>query len=118
MGERRVALSAREIVIANLPDHGTATVEMEALIAEIIRIWMDREALTPRHTARKRLVVTEVYKLLPRTNCKLCGQASCIAFAGQLTVGALGVELCSPLCGEPQYTPQREALLAMIAEAG
>ena len=102
--------------MSNLPDRDTATVEMETLIAEINHIWTSRETLTPRHSARKRLVAMEVYKLLPQTNCKLCGLASCFAFAGQLTVGALGIELCSPLCGEPQYTPQREALLAMIAE--
>jgi len=118
IGDRRVALQPREIIISDLPDRDTATVEMEALIAEINRVWMDRETLTPRHTPRKRLVVMEVYKRLPQTNCKLCGLPSCFAFAGQLTVGALSIELCSPLCGEPQYMPQREALLAMIAETG
>ena len=52
-----MALKAREITISNLPDRDLATIEMEKIVAEINRIWMDRENLTPRHTPRKRLVL-------------------------------------------------------------
>jgi len=116
--DRAIAFKPREITISNLPDRDTATVELEKLIAQVNRIWMDRDLLTPRYTARKRLVVIEIYKLLPQTNCKLCGQPSCFALASQITVGAAGVEACRPLFGEAQYIQQRQALLKMLAEAG
>jgi ArsR family metal-binding transcriptional regulator len=115
--DRAIALKPREITMSNLPDRDTATVELERLIAQINRIWMDRDLLTPRHTARKRLVAMEIYKLLPQTNCKLCGQPSCFAFASQVTIGAAGSEACPPLLNEAQYTQQRQALLEMLAEA-
>ena len=115
--DRAVAFKPYEITVSNLPDRDTATVEMERLIAQINRIWMDRDLLAPRHTARKRLVAMEIYKLLPKTNCKLCGQPSCFAFASQITVGAAGPEACTPLFGEAQYTQQRQALREMLAEA-
>jgi ArsR family metal-binding transcriptional regulator len=116
-GDHRVALKPREITITNLADRDAAAIEMEALIAEINHIWLSRDTLTPRQTPRRRLVAMEIYKLLPHTNCKLCGQASCFAFAGQLTVGAACLEDCSPLAGEPQYLPQYQSLQAMLAEA-
>jgi ArsR family metal-binding transcriptional regulator len=116
-GGRAVALKPHEVTISNLPDRDTATIEMEKILADVNRIWMDRDNLEPRHTARKRLVAMEVYQLLPQTNCKLCGEASCFAFAGKVTVGAAEVEACTPLFEEAQYAEKRQALEAMLAEA-
>ena len=115
--DRAVALKSHEITISNLPDRDSATIEMEKVIAEINRIWMDRENLTPLVTARKRLVTMEIYQLLPQTNCKLCGQPTCFAFAGKLTVGEAKVEACTPLFDEAQYAEKRQTLLDMLALA-
>ncbi|MFN2240827.1 MAG: (Fe-S)-binding protein, partial [Anaerolineae bacterium] len=76
-----------------------------------------RENLTPLHTARKRLVAMEIYQLLPQTNCKLCGQPSCFAFASKITVGEAKLEACTPLFDEAQYGEKRQALLDMLGEA-
>ncbi|WP_334109939.1 (Fe-S)-binding protein, partial [Thermodesulfitimonas autotrophica] len=36
----------------------------------------------------------EIYKLLPKTNCKECGQPTCLAFAMQLAAGKTALEKC------------------------
>jgi ArsR family metal-binding transcriptional regulator len=115
--DRAVALKPYEITISNLRDRDSATIEMEKIVAEINRIWMDREKLTPLHTARKRLVAMEIYQLLPQTNCKLCGEPSCFAFASKLTVGEADVKDCTPLFDEDQYAEKRQGLLDMLAKA-
>jgi ArsR family metal-binding transcriptional regulator len=115
--DRAVALKPYEITISNLPDRDTATIEMEKIVAEINRIWMDRENITPLHAARKRLVAMEIYQLLPQTNCKECGQPSCFAFASRLTVGEADVQECRPLFAGDQYVEKRQALLEMLAQA-
>jgi ArsR family metal-binding transcriptional regulator len=115
--DRAVALRTHEITISNLPDRDSATIEMEKILAEVNRIWMDRENLTPRSTPRKRLVAMEIYRLLPQTNCKLCGAPTCFAFASKLTVGEAGVESCTPLFDDDQYAEKRQGLLDMLAEA-
>lgn len=115
--EHAVALKPHEITVSNLPDRDTATIQMEKLIATINRIWMDREKLTPLYTPRKRLVAMEIYQLLPQTNCKLCGCASCFAFAIKLTVGEADIHSCSPLFAEAQQAQKQNALLEMLAEA-
>ena len=117
MGDRAVALKANEITISNLPDRDTATIEMEKVLAEINRIWMDRENLTPLYTSRKRLVAMEIYQLLPQTNCKICGQPTCFAFASKITVGEADVHACTPLFDQDKYAEKRQALLGMLAEA-
>ncbi len=115
--DHAVALKPHEITISNLPDRDTATIQLEKIIAAINRIWMDRENLTPLHTARRRLVAMEIYRLLPQTNCKACGRPSCFVFAGQLTVGEAEAKECIPLFDEPQHAEKRQALLNMLAEA-
>lgn len=116
-GERAIAIKPHEITISNLPDRDTVTVELEKILADINRIWMDRENITPSYTPRRRLVAMEVYKLLPKTNCKLCGQPSCFSFASQVTVGGADITACPPLFEESQYAEQRRALEEMIADA-
>ncbi len=117
MADRAVALKDHEITISNLPDRDTATMQLEKIIAEINRIWMDRENRTPLYTPRKRLVAMEIYQFLPQTNCKVCGQATCFAFATKITVGEADVRACTPLFEEEQYAEKRQALLDMLAEA-
>ena len=116
-GDHAVALKASSITISNLPDRDTATIEMEKIVAELNRIWMGREKITPLYTARKRLVAMEVYQLLPQTNCKECGQPTCFAFASQITIGEAKAEDCPPLFGEEAYTGKKKALLEMLEAA-
>jgi ArsR family metal-binding transcriptional regulator len=116
-GDHAVAMKSNEITISNLPDRDSATIELEKIIAEINNIWMDRENLTPLHTPRKRLVAMEVYQFLPQTNCKLCGEATCFAFASKITVGEADVNICTPLFEETQYAEKRQSLLDMLSEA-
>jgi ArsR family metal-binding transcriptional regulator len=115
--DRAVALKSHEITISNLPDRDAATVEMEKVVADINRIWMDRDNIIPLHTPRKRLVAMEIYQQLPQTNCKVCGQPSCFAFASKITVGEAKIEACTPLFDEAQYAEKRQALLDMLALA-
>jgi ArsR family metal-binding transcriptional regulator len=116
--DHAVAIKPYEITISYLPDRDAATILMEKIVAEINRIWMDRENLTPVHEPRKRLVAMEIYQLLPQTNCKACGEPSCFAFAGKVTVGEAVVESCTPLFDEAQYQDKRRTLLDMLAAAG
>jgi ArsR family metal-binding transcriptional regulator len=115
LDDHAVAVKSHEITISNLADRDTATLKLEKIVAEINRIWMDRENLTPLHTPRKRLVAMEVYQLLPQTNCKLCGQATCFALASKITVGEADVQDCTPLFQENQYAAKRQDLTEMLA---
>jgi acetyl-CoA decarbonylase/synthase complex subunit gamma len=47
----------------------------------------------------------DIYKLLPKTNCKECGFPTCLAFAMQLAKKAVSVEKC------PSVSPQTKAAL-------
>jgi acetyl-CoA decarbonylase/synthase complex subunit gamma len=42
----------------------------------------------------------DVYKLLPQTNCGVCGEASCMAFATKLSEKETELALCTPIIEE------------------
>jgi acetyl-CoA decarbonylase/synthase complex subunit gamma len=50
------------------------------------------------------LTALEIYKLLPKTNCKECGFPTCLAFAMQIAAGKAGIDLCPPASDEARET--------------
>ncbi|HNQ32440.1 MAG TPA: (Fe-S)-binding protein [Methanoculleus sp.] len=57
----------------------------------------------------------DIYKHLPKTNCKKCGYPTCLAFAMKLAVGKADVEACPDLEAEARtllgrVTPPRRVL--------
>jgi CO dehydrogenase/acetyl-CoA synthase gamma subunit (corrinoid Fe-S protein) len=56
-----------------------------------------------------------VYKLLPGTNCKECGQPGCWQFALKLVTGVVTTGECPPLA-QPEFASQLAELRGLIAE--
>jgi acetyl-CoA decarbonylase/synthase complex subunit gamma len=50
------------------------------------------------------LTALDIYKLLPKTNCKDCGLPTCLAFAMQLAAGKSGIEKCEHASEEARRT--------------
>ncbi len=46
------------------------------------------------------LTAIDIYKLLPKTNCRECGFPTCLAFAMQVAAGKAGVDNCPPASPE------------------
>ncbi|MGB9854886.1 MAG: (Fe-S)-binding protein [Candidatus Bathyarchaeales archaeon] len=47
--------------------------------------------------AKKELTPVKIYGLLPKTNCKMCEEQSCFAFAAKLLSGEKTLQDCPPL---------------------
>ena len=52
----------------------------------------------------------DIYKLLPKTNCKQCGFATCLAYAMQLAKKAVTIEKC------PHISPEARKILEASAQ--
>ena len=80
------------------------------------RTWERRAEITPDITIRQRPTPMAVFKLLPQTNCKQCGEPTCYTFALRLVTSQKKLGDC-PLLGEEQYTEKRAALDELVIEA-
>ena len=61
-----------------------------------------------------RLSPLTVHGLLPGTNCKKCGEVTCLAFASKLVARTAEAEACTPLFEEEQYAEKRQKLIELI----
>ncbi len=61
----------------------------------------------------KELSPIDIYKLLPKTNCKECGVENCMAFATRIVNREITIDLCPPLLkkeNEKAYSQLKEML--------
>ena len=87
---------------------------LKALLEAINSTWEHRETLVAVEAARRSPRHLDLYALLPQTNCKQCGEATCLAFAVQLIRGERGLEECLPLHQDPAFGDRRATLAAML----
>ncbi len=111
-----VAFHAHEIATSNVEDIEAARREIEGLIELVNRTWARRAEITPDTTTRQRPTPMAVYKLLPRTNCKACGEATCYNFALKLTAAKRAIGDC-PALAEHEWAAQRSALEGILIDA-
>jgi ArsR family metal-binding transcriptional regulator len=77
-------------------------------------IYESRPEMTPLYTCRKPVPVLFIYNLLPKTNCRMCGEKSCMVFAAQLNKLETDIDACPPL-SEPRYRDNRRRLEGAFA---
>lgn len=115
-GGHNIAFHAYEIATSNVEDREGAEKELKGLIELINRTWENRAEITPDTTTRQRPTPMAIYKLLPNTNCKQCGEPTCYSFALKLAVSQKKFSDCPPLT-ESQFAGKLAALEVIIIEA-
>ncbi|MBN1284318.1 MAG: Fe-S cluster protein [Anaerolineae bacterium] len=114
-GGRSITFRAYEIAAANLEDRTEATKIIDGLVDLVNRTWERRDEITPDHTVRRRPDPMTVYNLLPKTNCRVCGQPTCFTFALKLLAGQAKLKQCPPL-SEPGSEKRREQLETLLPD--
>jgi ArsR family metal-binding transcriptional regulator len=115
-GGHNIAFHAYEIATSNVEDREGAEKELKGLIDLVNRTWERRAEITPNYETRQRPTPMAVYRLLPQTNCKMCGEPTCYTFAIKLVASQRKISECPPLL-EAQYATQLSALQALLIEA-
>jgi ArsR family metal-binding transcriptional regulator len=112
-----ITLHAREIAIRGARDIEESKALLEWIKGQINDIYDRRDLITPRFTSQASLKVIEILKLLPMTNCKLCGYPTCMAYATVLREGETTLQDCLPL-KEDKYREKREKLHGYLVSCG
>lgn len=107
--DRLVVFHADRVAVSNVIDRAEAIGELERMIELVNRTWDRRATITPDFQAQKRPPPMAIYQHLPRSNCRECGEATCMAFAFGLSQGKNTVEECPALT-----SVQRAALEALF----
>ncbi|MDM7934291.1 MAG: (Fe-S)-binding protein, partial [Methanothrix sp.] len=71
------------------------------------------KGVTPVPREKVKVDHTEVYRYLPRTDCRACGEQSCYSFAIRLVAKETTLDKCTPLL-DPRYDTNLETLRVMM----
>jgi ArsR family metal-binding transcriptional regulator len=87
---------------------------LAALKDAINATWDHRQQLVAITLARRAPRPLDVWTLLPQTNCRQCGEATCMAFAVGLLQHKRSLIECPPLHADDALTDRRATLEAMF----
>lgn len=70
---------------------------VEWMKREINRVWESRATITPRYEGMPRPQMIQILKCLPKTNCRECGEPTCMVFATRVAEGVKSSDDCPAL---------------------
>lgn len=116
-GYRMITLYPRRIAVAKADDLVDGWRVLESIRCRVNEVFARRSSIEPLYAMKKKPPAIEIYKRLPGTNCRRCGQQTCMAFALSLWSGNSGPALCKPVF-EGEYVHLRIGFLEICARLG
>jgi ArsR family metal-binding transcriptional regulator len=102
---RLISLHAKEIFVNALKDETEAEKIVGWLKKEINQTWEGRDKIEPTFDRPPAPQMLEILKLLPKTNCKKCGEPTCMVFALRVIDEVKELEDC------PELDPEKKMKL-------
>ena len=109
-----MTLYADRVYITQVRDTDEGLEILAALKDALNATWDNRQQLVAVTLARRAPRPLDVWTLLPQTNCRQCGEATCMAFAVSLLQHKRSVIECPLLQADDTLTDRRAALEAMF----
>ena len=69
-----VVFHPNRIAVSNVEDRQSAIGEIDGLVKLVNRTWEHRHEIEPSVEEQRRRSTMDIFKLLPATNCRQCGQ--------------------------------------------
>ncbi len=100
----KVTLKPKEIKVEIVKDTEEVEEVLFNLFSFLKGIEDKKEWLLPNFQPYKRPSALEIYKILPKTNCRDCGELSCLALATKISIGEAELRECPHLSLEISET--------------
>ena len=115
--QKLITLHAFHITLAKIEDEKEAEEILRWLNDLINDTYENRAKIEPNYSMAAELKALDIFKLLPGTNCKKCGEPTCLAFAVKLVGRDIEIRKCDPLFSE-KYEEKQKVLVELLQAAG
>jgi ArsR family metal-binding transcriptional regulator len=102
------------VYITQLRDAAEGLELLAALTDAVNAVWEKRHELVAVTAGKRAPRHLDIWELLPRTNCRQCGEATCLAFAVGLVQQKRELSDCLPLMVDTALADRRATLEAML----
>ncbi len=103
-----------KVYITQVKDVDEGLELLNALVEAINATWDHRAELVAITAARRAPRWLDIWSLLPQTNCKQCGEATCMAFAAAMLQEKRLLSECLPLLSDEAFADRKAALETML----
>ena len=117
--ERRlINLYNIKITIAKADDIIDAWKVLDEVKELINKTYKNKDTIKPNYEERVKVTALQIYGWLPKSNCKACGEATCLAFAVKLLHGEQKLENCKPLFTDTKFAENKQIMQEMAEALG
>ncbi|MDD5237872.1 MAG: (Fe-S)-binding protein [Candidatus Omnitrophica bacterium] len=117
--ERRlINLYNIKITIAKADDIIDAWKVLDEIKALINKTYKNKDTIKPSYEEKIKVTALQIYGWLPKSNCKVCGEATCLAFACRLLLGEQKLENCKPLFTDTKFAENKQIMQEMTEALG
>ena len=117
--ERRlINLYNMKVTIAKVDDIIDAWHILDEIKALINKTYEKRSDIKPNYDEKVKVTALQIYGWLPKTNCRACGEATCLAFACRLLLGEQKLSKCAPLSTELKFSENKKIMQEMAEALG
>ncbi len=109
-----ISLYSEKAYITKVTDSEEGLELFKALVDAINATWDHREELVAMTAKKHAPRPLDIWTLLPQTNCKQCGEATCMAFACNLLLQERELDECIPLIADGAFSDRKATLEAML----
>lgn len=103
-----------KVYITQVVDSTEGLQLFEALKDAVNTVWDKREELVAVMRPKSAPRHLDVWSLLPQTNCRQCGEATCLAFAVAVLQQKRLLNECPPLQSDSSFADRKATLEAML----
>ena len=117
--ERRIInLYNMKVTIAKADDIIDAWHILDEIKGLINKTYEKRSDIKPNYDEKVKVTALQIYGWLPKTNCRACGEATCLAFACRLLLGEQELSKCAPLSVESKFSENKKIMQEMAEALG
>ncbi len=117
-GRRMINLYNIKVAIAKADDIIDAWNILNEIKEIINKTYQNRDKIKPNYEEKIKVTALQIYGWLPKTNCKACGETTCLAFAVKLLQGEQQLENCRLLFTEPKFTENKNIMQEIVGALG
>jgi len=110
---RLITFRPKQIAVTKVEDEQEARRIVDQLVRILNETYENKDCIKPIFHSRPIPRPLEVFKLLPRKNCKECGEQTCMAFALRLINNELELEKC-PLLLTEEFESNHQRLMEIV----
>ena len=109
-----ITLYSDQVMISQVQDSEEGQSLLAALRDLVNQCWEQRDRIQPVTSARRTPRPLDVWTLLLQSNCKQCGEPTCMAFAFGLLQHKRALEECPVIASDAAFTECRAQLTVLV----